>query len=151
MLHDPFSLCTALCISFLSFLMLSIMCKNFSRWHFKTDMLSLPKIAGGSRKNNFSHASRNFKKISRKKTKVPILGRKVLKSYACKLEKNSGLIRSSPNIDQKRTNAWTEWETHIKYENQSILMPLLHCGKCCPKWQKDRHLWGFAPRKKVLQ
>ena len=33
------------------------------------DMLSLPKIAGGSRKNSFSHASRNLKKNLLKKQK----------------------------------------------------------------------------------
>ena len=53
---------------------------------FDTDMLSLPKIAGGSQKSSFSHTLRNFKKIP-EKMKIPTLGQIFLKSYACKLEK----------------------------------------------------------------
>ena len=87
-----------------------------------------------------------FEKNLPKKNESPNFGSTFLKSYACKLKKKLGSIRSSPNVDRKRINAWIE--TRIKYENQSILMPLLHCGKRCPKWRKDRHLRGFAPRKK---
>ena len=56
------------------------------------DMVSLPKITGGSRKNSFSHASRNLKK-SAKETKILILDQNFLKSYACRLEK----LRLDPN------------------------------------------------------
>ena len=61
-------------------------------------MLSLPRIAGGSRKNSFSHTSRNLKKKKKspEKKKTPILGWHFMKSYACKLEK----LQAQSEVDQ---------------------------------------------------
>ena len=107
-----------------------------------SDMLSLPKIMGGTRENSFSHASWNLKKkISRKKEKsrfwVETFWKATLVNW-----KNSGSIQSSPNIDRKCIKVWTEWETRIKHENQSVLMPLLHCGKGLSKMAKKIGISG---------
>ena len=50
--------------------------------------------------------------------------------------KNSDLIRSSPNNDRKNMNTWTECGECTELENQSVLMPLLHCGKALSKMAK---------------